>query len=340
MKIHGNVSISVAAVIIVSVNILTNVSAGFSNAPGFISGKTVNPVLTENTATPGSQTSDPWLDKQWALEKIHISALQKLSAHNQRPLVAILDTGIDGHHPDLEGKVLAAVNFTDSPTVNDLNGHGTHVAGIIAANTDNGIGIAGTAPESRLMNVKVANDDGTCRAGVVARGIIWAADNGAKIINISLEMGPSAELEKAVNYAWDKGAIIIAAAGNSGNNKPVYPAHYHNCIAVAGTTQDDELAPLSDYGDWVTVSAPGYLIFSTLPGNRYGYESGTSSAAAYVSGVAALLMDMVPDIDGNGRVNDEVCDIIKSSCQKMDANGMGYGRIDAAICAENVKNLK
>ena len=329
-----------AAVIMISVNILTNVSTGLSNAPGFVSGKTIKPVPTANAAVPGSQTSDPLLDKQWALEKIHISTLQKLSVHNQRPLVAILDTGIDAHHPDLEGKVIAEINFTGSPTVNDRNGHGTHVAGIIAANMDNGIGIAGIAPESKLMNVKVANDDGTCRVGVVARGIIWAADNGAKIINISLEMGPSAELENAVDYAWNKGAIIMAAAGNSGNNKPVYPAHYHNCIAVAGTTQDDELAPLSDYGDWVTVSAPGYLIFSTLPGNQYGYENGTSSAAAYVSGVAALLMNAASDCNGNGRVNDEVRGILENSCQKMDTAGMGYGRIDAAICAENVGNLK
>jgi thermitase len=324
---------SIISVIFVSGCVLINTPVMFNSASGVISGKTAEPVLTANRAVPGSETNDPLLDKQWAPDKIHISSLQNFAGNNKEPLVAILDTGIDRNHPDLAGEVIAEVNFTDSPTVNDRNGHGTHVAGIIAAKDNNGIGIAGIAPESRLMNVKVANDDGTCRAAVVSRGIIWAADHGAKIINISLEMGPSAELENAVDYAWNKGAVIIAAAGNSGWDKPVYPAAYMNCIAVAGTTQDDELAPLSNYGDWVDVAAPGFLIYSTLPGDKYGYENGTSSAAAYVSGMAALLMNAVSDTNGNGRVNDEVRGIIESSCQKTNDDGMGKGRIDAAICA-------
>jgi thermitase len=340
MKIRGAVHISVVSALIIAVSLSANASTRFIGSPGYVSGIKTEQVSSKITNTPGSNAADPFLNKQWALEKIHISALQDITAGISGPLVAILDTGIDRNHPDLEGNVVAEVNFTDSPTVNDRNGHGTHVAGIIAANTDNGIGVAGVAPQSRLMNVKVAGDDGICRAATVARGIVWAADNGAKIINVSLEMGPSAELEQAVKYAWNKGAIIIAAAGNSASSKPVYPAYYVNCIAAAGTSQDDDLAPLSNYGDWVDIAAPGFLIFSTLPGEKYGYENGTSSAAAYVSGIAALLMCTVIDTNGNGRTNDEVRAIIESSGQKIDIDGMGSGRIDAAICAEKVGNLK
>jgi thermitase len=173
------------------------------------------------------------------------------------------------------------------------------------------------------MNVKVADDDGTCQASVVARGVIWAVQNGAKIINISLEMESSTELEEAVDYAWNKGAIIIAAAGNSASTAPVYPAGYDNCVAVASTGQSNELAPLSNHGIWIDVMAPGFLIFSTLPGDTYGYDSG----------LAALLMNVVIDTNGNGRVNDEVRSIIETGCTRIDFAGSGNGIVDAALCS-------
>jgi thermitase len=202
---------------------------------------------------------------------------------------------------------VAEVNLTDSPTPSDAYGHGTHIAGIIAASGNNGIGIAGVAPQCRLMNVKVADDKGRCQASAVAEGIIWAVDNGANVINISIELRePSAELEDAVNYAWSQGAVIIAAAGNDGSQSPVYPAYYENCLAVAATKQDGTLAPLSNHGDWVDAAAPGFNIYSTLPQNGYGYKTGTSFATAYVSGLAALLFNVVSDSNGDGRLNDEV----------------------------------
>jgi thermitase len=156
-------------------------------------------------------------------------------------------------------------------------------------------------------------------------------DNGAVVINVSIEIrGNSAELERAVNYAWNNGAMVIAAAGNGGNQTPVYPAYYEHAISVAATDQDDGLALLSNYGEWVDIAAPGFDIYSTLPGNEYGYKTGTSFATAYVSGLAAILFDTLTDGNGNGYLNDEVQAALENGCQQVDGFEVGYGLIDAA----------
>jgi len=243
-------------------------------------------------------------------------------------VIAVLDTGIDQDHLDLSRQVVAEVNFTDSPTSCDVYGHGTHVAGILVANADDA-STGNLASGFRLMNVKVANDRGECRAEAVAAGIVWAVDNGANIINISLELNePSAALQEAVEYAWNHGAIIITAAGNDGSELPTYPAYYENCIAVAAITEDDRLVPLSNHGDWVDVAAAGLNIFSTLPDNRYGYKTGTSFAAASVSHLAALLFGVATDKNGDGRLNDEVRAAIEAGCRRVGIGGVGQGRID------------
>ena len=276
---------------------------------------------------------DPYVASQWALTYIGMDELWRTAA-GADIVVAVLDTGIEGDHEDLSGKVVDAANFSDSSTANDQHGHGTHVAGIIAAYSDNGLGVAGIAPESGLLNVKVADDNGRCQASAVAEGIIWAVDNGASVINVSIELRePSAALEAAVNYAWENGALVIAAAGNDGSQSPVYPAYYQNCIAVAAVEEDDSLAVLSNYGDWVDVAAPGDDIYSTLPGDQYGYKSGTSFATAYVSGLAAILFGTLEDSNDDGNLNDEVRAALEGSCQGIDIDGVGWGRIDAASLA-------
>jgi len=275
-------------------------------------------------------SEDPCADKQWALDQIQPSKLWPITKGDPEILIAVLDSGIDRNHEDLEGRVVAEVNFTTSTSSDDIYGHGTHIAGIIAANNNNGIGIVGMAPECLLLNIKTANDSGGCRASVVARGIIWAVNSGASVINISSELKEySSELEKAVNYAWSRGAIMIAAAGNNGSQLPVYPAYFENCLAVAATTPEDTLAPLSNHGEWVDVVAPGFNIYSTLPGNSYGYKTGTSFATAYVSGLAALFFNIVTDINENGRLNDEVWVAIESNCHQIGVDGVGRGCIKA-----------
>ena len=145
-------------------------------------------------------------------------------------------------------------------------------------------------------------------------------------MSIQLEK-PSTHLENAVNYAWSQGALIIAAAGNNGGQSPIYPGFYENCIAVAATKQDDTLAPLSNYGEWVDIVAPGFSIYSTLPDNSYGYKTGSSSATAYVSGLAALLLTLSTDINGNGKLNDEVRAAIEGACQEVSRDGVLIKRV-------------
>jgi len=260
-----------------------------------------------------------YASERWGVSKIEAPRAWQVTPGDPSIIVAVLDTGIDKDNLDLADRVMADINLTDSPTSDDLYGHGTHMAGTIAA----------IAPECRLMNVKVADDAGRCEESVVARGIIWAVDHGAKIINISLSMKESPELSEAVNYAWSRGAILVAAAGNKGASEASYPAYYVNCLAVAGTNENDSLALLSSYGDWVDVAAPGFNIYSELPGNQYGYKTGTSSAGAHVSGVAALVFSIAEDGNGNGALNDEVRCAIESSCTPIDADGVGQGLVNA-----------
>lgn len=293
----------------------------------------------DTASTQLSFPSDPYFDRQWALGSINLPQAWLVTEGSDDVLVAILDTGVDRDHEDLAGKVVAEVNFSHSRRTDDVYGHGTHIAGIVAASTNNGIGICGVAPGCYIMNVKVADDRGKCGAGEIADGIVWAVDEGARILNISLRLSePSEELEDAIDYAWNHGAVIIAAAGNGGGSAPQYPAYYDRCIAVTGVKEDGSRAPLASYGDWVDVAAPGYQIYSTLPGDEYGYKTGTSQAVAYVTGLASLLYSIAVDSDGDGRVNDEVRAAIESSCQQLERSGMGHGLVDSERAMEQMKS--
>jgi thermitase len=244
--------------------------------------------------------------------------------------IAILDTGVDLDHPDLANKIISDINFSSSATVDDIYGHGTHVAGIAAAVTNNGIGVAGLGYSATIMNVKVLGDDGRGYWSGVAQGIIWAADNGAEIINMSLGgSSGSSVVESAINYAWNKGVLVVVAAGNDGSSAPCYPAYYTSCMAVAATDSIDRLAPWSNRGDWVDVAAPGISIYSTLKNGDYGYKSGTSMASPHVAGLAALVFTVAADVNGNGRLNDEVRTRIESTCDDIGVSGIGSGRINA-----------
>ena len=274
---------------------------------------------------------DPGFVKQWGMVKVEAAQAWEVTAGSPSVNIAILDTGIDLDHPDLANKIMSNANFGSSPTVDDIHGHGTHVAGIAAAMTNNGIGVAGVGCNSTLMNVKVLGDNGSGTYSSVASGIIWAADNGAELINMSLGgSAASSTLEDAINYAWSNGVIVVAAAGNSGSTTPMYPAYYANCMAVAATDYNDARASFSNYGDWVDVAAPGASIYSTLRNSGYGYMSGTSMASPHVAGLAALVFTAVSDTDGDGKLNDEVRSQIEGTCDDVGVSGIGYGRINAA----------
>lgn len=248
-------------------------------------------------------TNDPSLSKQWGLYKIQAASESGESAWNVSKgdpsvKIAILDTGIDRNHEDLASKMVVWKNFSSS-SVDDKYGHGTHVAGIAAAVTNNLKGVAGTGYNSTLMSVKVLNDQGSGYISWIANGIRWAADNGASVINLSLGGYDSSQtLLDAVNYAWGKNVVIVAAAGNDNITSKLYPCAYEKVICVAATDENDNKASFSNYGSsWIDVAAPGVNIFSTFPNHsyrinkarNYDYGSGTSMAAPHVSGLAGLI---------------------------------------------------
>lgn len=285
-------------------------------------------------------TSDPYLSQQWGMFKVQAAASSGPSAWDVTTgsasvKIAILDTGIDQDHPDVSPKIVVNRNFTTSPTVDDKYGHGTHVGGIAAAVTNNSTGVAGLGYNSALMNGKVLDDNGSGYYSWIANGIIWATDNGAKVINMSLGGSRgSSTLANAVNYAVANGVVVVAAAGNSGNSSRTYPAYYSGVIAVAATDSNDAKASWSSYGSWVDVAAPGVNIYSTFPNHpykinkslNYDYGSGTSMATPHVAGLAGLVW-----ATGICATNSCVRSQIENNADAISGTGSywTYGRINA-----------
>lgn len=270
------------------------------------------------TTTP----NDPGLSHQWGHTRIHSAAAWDLTTGSDALIIAIIDTGIDESHPDLAGKLVAGFDFVDDDAdPHDLNGHGTHVAGIAAAVTDNGIGIAGTSWGARLMPVRVLGETGSGTSADIASGIAWAATNGANVINLSLG-GPTytQATQDAVDAAWGAGVLVVAAMGNfrTQGNPTMYPAASNHVLAVSATKSNDTYAFYSQYGDHCDLAAPGgemaYYhdpngVYSTMPTysvyltthDMYSYLNydtlqGTSQAAPFVAGAAALVRTIAPGL--------------------------------------------
>jgi len=274
-------------------------------------------------------TSDPLQFRQWGLTEVQASAAWSVT-QGRGAVVAVIDSGVDGSHPDLAGALVRGVNTrTDrgdysNPTT-DQDGHGTHVAGIIAARTGNGKGVSGVAPKASIMPVKVLDADGGGWMGDVIEGIVWAADHGADVINMSLG-GPDADFSAtAVNYAISKGVVVVAAAGNEGSSAPSYPAALPGVLSVSALARDGSVDTYSNHGPTVDLAAPGTAILSTVP-DGYAFMSGTSMAAPQVAGVAALVAAIAPQSD--------VAATLKSSANDKGKAGWdsryGAGVVDAA----------
>jgi len=242
--------------------------------------------LLEDPVSP-LLTNDPQRASLWGLDRLRAETAWPV-VDGAGVVVAVIDTGV-ARHPDLAGSVVPGVDLSGSggDGRNDGHSHGTHVAGTIAATANNGIGIAGVAPGVAIMPVKVLGDGGSGSSGDVARGIIWAADRGADIINMSLGSDtPSPATETAVRYAIDRGVTVIAAAGNDGGfGSPLsYPANYPGVVSVGATTSQDRRAFFSSFNSSVDVAAPGAAILSTVPGGGYATKNGTSMAAPHAAG--------------------------------------------------------
>jgi thermitase len=240
--------------------------------------------------------NDPMLSSQWGLAQIQASNAWDV-AQGAGVNVAILDCGVHASHPDLNGKVVLQQNFTAMATSDDLCNHGTHVAGTVAAVTNNATGVAGVAPGARIISGKVLDDSGNGFFSDIDRGIQWAADNGAKVINMSLaaDIPCPSGTQAAADYAWAHGAVLVAAAGNSSLSTGAgAPANCQNVIGVGGIDATDTRVIDSNAGPETDIAAPGVSIYSTVNPDLNGgylYEpfTGTSMASPHVAGVAALV---------------------------------------------------
>ncbi|WP_230986795.1 S8 family peptidase [Cohnella fermenti] len=269
-------------------------------------------------------------DYQWNLPEIATEQGWTVTRGANDIVVAVVDTGVQLDHPDLQGRLVEGRNIID-PTSEPLDdvGHGTHVAGIIAAKVNNNEGIAGMTWETKIMPVKVLDSTGAGTTYSVAEGIIWATDHGANVINMSLGNYASAEfLHDAVKYAHDKGVVLVAASGNDNTDRPGYPAAYPEVFAVAATNEDESKAEYSNYGDYIDVAAPGTSIASTYPGSRYAALSGTSMASPHVAALASLVRAANPSL-----TNEQVMELLRSTAKDLGSRGrdneFGYGQIDA-----------
>ena len=249
--------------------------------------------LAYATATP----NDPMYPTMWALQKINMPQAWDSFQGGSEVIVAIADSGVNYNHPDIPRNIikgLDAINNDMDPM--DDHGHGTHVAGTIGAVTNNGVGVAGIAPPPvRLMAIKVLAGSGSGDFASISRGMAWAVENGAKVINMSLG-GPqgSTTLHNAIKSAVAAGVTVVAASGNA-NTQTGYPAAYPEALSVGATDQSDNRASFSNYGK-VEIAAPGVGIQSTLMSGGYGPLSGTSMASPHVAGVAGLLLSKNPSL--------------------------------------------
>ncbi|GAB4385319.1 MAG: hypothetical protein Kow0022_10770 [Phycisphaerales bacterium] len=294
---------------------------------------------------------DPGFALQWSLENtgqtirgltgtndadIDATEAWAITLGSESVVVAVLDAGISLSHPELQGQLVEGQNFTstDPFDVDDSwVSHGTHIAGIIAARWGNDEGIAGLAPQCRVMPVRVVNRFGWTFAEWVSEGIIWATDHGASVMNISLGFPTSSSLlHDAIRYAFESDVVICASTGNIATNPIGFPAAYPETIAVGATDNNDELASFTSTGPELTLCAPGRDIYSLWDTNSmpdtYDFKSGTSFAAPHVAGVAALVRSINPTLSAPDvrRVLAVTCDDIGLPGRDPITGGAGSTR--------------
>jgi len=284
---------------------------------------TTDAVVPPSDITP----NDPYYMYQAGLRTICAPAAWSTTTGSPTVTIAILDTGLDATHADLVGNVVAGWNaFDNSSDTRDVLGHGTLVAGTAAARGNNGTGVCSVAWNCKIMPVRVSDIEGYGYASVMADGLVWAADHGARVANISYAMSNNICLQAGAEYFRNRGGVISVAAGNSAYFDPNPDDPY--VLTVTATNSSDVLCPWSNTGNSLDLAAPG-VTFSTVNGGGYSDVAGTSIAAPVVAGVAALLLSVNPQLAAN-----DVQDILKQSADDLGAAGWdtqyGWGRVNAA----------
>jgi subtilisin family serine protease len=288
---------------------------------------------------PGVAVNDSLTASQYSLDRMHVREAWALSTGDAKP-IAVLDTGVQYSHPDLAGRLLQGWDFVNGDAdASDDNGHGTWVAGIIAANANNGIGVAGVTWSNPILPVKVMSASGTGYTSNLVLGLRWAADHGAGVINMSIGGFPaSASVADAVDYAWNKGVVLVAAAGNNGKLESHYPASFPHVISASATQADDEFTKWSNYSPNVDVSAPGASVLTTncqkLRTSSCAYSgdyitiSGTSFASPNTAAVVALIRAKNPTWTPQ-----QVVDRLLATVDDLGFPGFdvryGHGRVNA-----------
>ncbi|MCD8508601.1 MAG: S8 family peptidase [Bacillus sp. (in: Bacteria)] len=289
----------------------------------------------DSVETPNDEFYEPY---QWNLTQIFTEPGWNITLGEQGVTIAIIDSGIDPDHKDLADKIQAGYNaFEDNGAYEDEHGHGTHVAGIAGAITNNLDGIAGVSWHNPLLAIKSLDHHAEGNSLSIAKGIVWAVDNGAKVINLSLGDSHDSEIMyEAIRYAYEQDVVLIAASGNDNVETPMYPAAYTEVLAVAAVDPQRERAVFSNYGYHIDVSAPGEHIPSTYLDDQYVIMSGTSMAAPHVAGLAGLIRSLNPNLS-----NDQVYDIICYTSDDLGEEGYdpyyGFGEINIQKALEIIR---
>lgn len=282
------------------------------------------PAKAQPRPVPPSTPNDPLWSSSWSLTKTHAVSAWTLTTGSPQAIVAVLDTGVDLSHPDLAGSFVQGHDFVNGDgDPSDDHGHGTLVAGVVAARANNGLGGVGACSGCSLMPVKVISANGSGSASDISAGIRWAADNGADVINMSFTLsGADDGVRGAIEHAQQLGAVVVAAAGNAGTADATFPSSYPGVVSVAGSDSSDARYDWSNFGGWVHVAAPGCNV-STGAGAVYGEFCGTSSATAFVSGLVGLGRSLVTE-----RPSAELVQKLTSSATPVDGF-VAAGRVDA-----------
>lgn len=304
-----------------------------------------NQLIKQAQTGTAMKTNDPLYmqGKQWWLDRVQAPKAWEITTGSKAIKVGVVDSGVDANHPDLRGKVVAAYNFAEeTPVSRPGDEHGTAVAGCIGANTNNGLGISGLNWEVSLVDGKGFGESNSGFAFDLVRGVIFAIDQGARVVNNSwggggLDLATLAMAE----YAAQKEAILVFSSGNSGFNEPQLPAAlsqvYPNIIAVGATDINDKVVGFSTYGPQVSVVAPGSGIWTTAPDGSYTSINGTSFSAPIVTGVIALMLSVNPNLTPL-----DVRNIIEGTADDITGEGFtikaGYGRVNAHKAVLAAKN--